>query len=84
MGQLKLNFEWCASWEQNDCFYCTLFIKEDYMDTAGFQNFLESTFGKRFGGWKYVEHRHGVEIWFKKKEDMLTFKLLAQTQYTMQ
>lgn len=54
------------------------------MNTKGFNDFLTSTFGNKYGAWRYDNKRHGVEIWFKNKEDMLTFKMLIQVKHTMQ
>ena len=84
MGNLSISLQWGASWTQNSHYHCTLSIKRDYFDNNSFAEFLIDTFGNDYGSWKYDKHIHGVEVWFKKKEDMLTFKMLAQTQYTMQ
>lgn len=76
MSKLSLDLQWGASWQQDNRYYCVLFIKKDYMNTRGFDEFLKTTFGENFGGWRYDKQRHGIEIWFRNKEDMLTFKLL--------
>jgi hypothetical protein len=80
MGELSIDLEWGASWQQDDKYYCTLFIMRDYMNTKGLDDYLKATFGNDFGGWRYDRQRHGVEVWFKNKEDMLTFKLITATK----
>ena len=79
MGELSLDLEWCASWCQDSRHYCTLFIKQSYLDKEKFNDILVSQFGPDYGDWKIEKHLHGIEIWFKRKQDMLTFKLLTQT-----
>ena len=73
------DLEWCANWEQEDRFYCTLFIRNagKYSKPKGFHNLLEELFGSKYGGFRYDQYRHGYECWFRNREDMLTFKLLA-------
>jgi thioredoxin-related protein len=80
MGELKIKLEWGASWKQDNCYHCTLFIEKDYFNHPRFGEYLLEQFGVDFGGWKYDKHIHGVEVWFKNKQDMLTFKILSQTQ----
>lgn len=84
MGNLSISLQWGASWKQDDRFHCTLTIKRDYFDNQAFAEFLLDTFGSQYGSWKYDKHIHGVEVWFKKKEDMLTFKMLVQTRHVTQ
>jgi len=79
MGELSLDLRWGASWKQNNRYHCTLSIKRDYFDNERFSTFLFDTFGDAWGSWKFDKHIHGIEIWFKRKQDMLTFKLLVQT-----
>ena len=78
MGKLNLELEWGASWKQDNRFYCTLSIKKDYFNNQAFSEFLLDQFGDDYGSWKYDKHIHGIEVWFKHKQDMLTFKLLTQ------
>lgn len=77
---MSLDLEWCASWEQDGRFYCTLFIVRDYANTKWLQEFLVSTFGKNYGSWRYDHQRHGIEIWFRSRDDMLAFKLITQSK----
>ena len=79
MGELSIDIRWGASWKQGNRYYCTLSIQKDYFDNQNFADFLISTFGESYGSWKYDKHIHGVEVWFRKKQDMITFKLLVQT-----
>tara|TARA_B100000902_G_scaffold397084_1_gene459838 strand:+ start:1079 stop:1336 length:258 start_codon:yes stop_codon:yes gene_type:complete len=79
MGELSLNLEWCASWCHDNRHYCTLFIKESYFNKEKFNDMLNTQFGNDYGSWKIENHMRGIEIWFYKKQDMLTFKLLTQT-----
>jgi len=70
------NIEWCANWQQDDRFYCTV-SHRGIKKTKGFHQILENLFGNRYGGFRYNHHRNGYEIWFRNKDDMLTFKLMA-------
>ena len=79
-GNLNLDLKWGASWKHNERFHCTLSIMRDYFDNQAFSDFLLDQFGDSYGSWKYDKHIHGVEVWFKNKEDMLAFKLLAQSE----
>jgi hypothetical protein len=79
MVNLEFNLDWCANWQQDDRWYCTLFFRDNEAVLNGFHKFLENTFGKDYGGWRLDKQRHGVEIWFRRQEDMLTFKMLTQT-----
>ena len=73
------DLEWCANWEQDQRFYCTLFIRSNrYQKPTGFHKLLEELFGNKYGGFRYDQHRNGYECWFRNKEDMLTFKMLAK------
>lgn len=80
MGELSIELEWGASWKQDNKYHCTLLINRDYFDNQSFAMFLRETFGDYYGSWKYDKHIHGVEIWFKKKQDMLTFKFLVHNK----
>ena len=71
------NIEWCANWTQDDRYYCTVFQKGQARRARGFHEILENLFGNRYGGFRYNQHRNGYEIWFRNKDDMLTFKLMA-------
>ena len=72
------DLEWCANWTQDNRFYCTVFINgHKYQKPNGFHNLLEGLFGPKYGGFRYDQYRNGYECWFRKQEDMLTFKLLA-------
>lgn len=70
----KWNLEWAANWQQDDRYYCRL-----RADTKprGLHKFLEENFTDKYGGWRWDSYSNGVEVWFKTKEDMLTFKLLV-------
>jgi hypothetical protein len=72
------DLEWCANWQQDDRFYCTVSHKGTKKSKGrGFHEILENLFGNRYGGFRYNHHRNGYEIWFRNKDDMLTFKLMA-------
>ena len=71
------DLEWCANWQMEDKYYCTLFIRENYSKPKGFARLLEDLFGHKYGGFRYDQYRHGYECWFRNKDDMLTLKLLS-------
>ena len=69
--------EWCANWQMEDRYYCSLFAKDAEKKYKGFDSLLESMFGPRYGGFRYDKRNNGYEVWFRKKDDMLTLKLLS-------
>ena len=72
--------EWCASWTTEHGYYCTVLVRDRsrYSKPRGVHRLLEELFGIGYGGFRYNDSTNGVEIWFKKKQDMLTFKLLTK------
>ena len=76
--------EWCANWVTEQRYYCTVLVSDHsrYSKPRGVHLLLEELFGVDYGGFRYNESSNGVEVWFRKKEDMLTFKMLTQAQYT--
>ncbi len=71
------NIEWCANWQQDNRYYCTVSHKGQAKRQRGFHEILENLFGNRYGGFRYNHRRNGYEIWFRNKDDMLTFKMMA-------
>lgn len=73
------DLEWCANWTQDNRYYCTMSIRSNaYSKPKGFSDLLEELFGNDYGAFRYDNNRYGYECWFRKKEDMLTLKLLAK------
>ena len=71
------DLEWCANWKMDKRFYCSLYARDPNRKPKGLQTFLENMFGSKYGGFRYDRRRDGYEVWFKNKDDMLTFKLMA-------
>ena len=67
--------EWCANWQMENRYYCSLFAK-DVQKVKGFSN-PENMFGPKYGGFRYDKRHNGYEVWFRNKDDMLTLKLLS-------
>ena len=74
---MDFDLTWSASWQQDGKYYCTLIINTPEFDQGGFENILGSTLDNNYGAWRYDKEKHGVEIWFWKKQDMLTFRMLT-------
>ena len=70
------DLEWCANWKMEDRYYCSIFNRSS-KGSKGFHSLLENMFGTKYGGFR--KSQHGYEVWFRKKEDMLTLKLMANT-----
>ena len=70
--------EWCANWQMEDRYYCSLFARDHNRKPKGFHSLLESMFGSKYGGFRYDANKNGYEVWFRNKDDMLTLKLLSQ------
>ena len=74
---MDFDLTWSASWQQDGKYYCTLIINTPKFDQGGFENILGSTLDNNYGAWRYDKEKHGVEIWFWKKQNMLTFRMLT-------
>ena len=70
------DLEWCANWKMDDRYYCSIFNRNS-TSSKGFDKLLENMFGTKYGGFRYDQRLCGYEVWFRKKEDMLTLKLLS-------
>ena len=72
--------EWCANWKTEHGYYCTVILRDNsrYSKPRGVHFLLDELFGTNYGGFRYNDSTNGVEIWFKKKQDMLTFKMLTK------
>ena len=71
------NIEFLANWQQENRYYCTVANRGQVRRQKGFDRALKDLFGPRYGGFRYNGRRNGYEIWFRKKDDLLTFKLMA-------
>ena len=71
------DLEWCANWQMENRYYCSLFAKDADKKVKGFSNLLENMFGPKYGGFRYDKRHNGYEVWFRNKDDMLTLKLLS-------
>lgn len=62
------DLEWCANWEQENRFYCTLFIKgQRYSKPKGFARLLEDLFGDKFGGFRLINTDMVMNVGFATK-----------------
>jgi len=71
------DLEWCANWKMDNRYYCSVLSIDPNRKPTGFHRFLENMFGNKYGGFRYDHNRNGFEVWFRNREDMLTFKLLS-------
>jgi len=74
------DLEWCANWQMDNRYYCSLFAKDPNSKPTGFHKLLENMFGSKYGGFRYDRNKNGYQVWFRNQEDMLTLKMLSGTK----